>query len=128
MELYEDTADSHDLEALSQKLSADLLAHVSAVSLEAWLSKGWFEHAASLRYIASISQMEAKLQSSKSESNQTLFESDMMASRFIIEQGKLNLLLRLICEAKAGSIDDSDSSKTRAAGEACGVDGVAVSH
>merc|ERR1712166_40480 len=102
MELYQDHADSADLEELSQKLSADLRGHVNNVRIEPWISRAWFDSADSLKYVASIAQMEDKLRKTK-ESSSTLWESDELASRYIVEEGKLNLLLRMLYEHKSNA-------------------------
>lgn len=122
MELYQDHADSADLEELSQKLSADLRGHVNNVRIEPWISRAWFDSADSLKYVASIAQMEDKLRKTK-ESSSTLWESDELASRYIVEEGKLNLLLRMLYEHKSNACAADGDAVMRQAGEANGLNG-----
>jgi len=125
MEAYQDHADASDLELLSSKLSADLRSHVKSVQIESWGSGAWFQGHEHLKYVSSVAQMENKLRRSK-ESNATLWESDEMATRYVVEEGKLNLLLRMLHEHKSQAMSNADA--LRQAGEACGVDGPSVAN
>ena len=59
--------------------------------------------------MASISEMESKLPSAKSDG--TLWETEEQALRFLLEDGKLNLCLRNMIEFKAEQIKMRKSGK-----------------
>jgi len=122
-ELYQDTArEAGDLEELTQKLSEDLRKYIVSLDFVPWLSREWFALAEPLRYTASIAGMENKLRKTKGDANQTLWESDQLACRYLLEEGKVNLVLRLLTDAKSKSIEDVDGTRTKAAVESLGVD------
>lgn len=59
--------------------------------------------------VASISDVESKLPSSKE--NATLWETEEQALRFVLEDGKLNLCLRLLIDFKAKQIETRHSGR-----------------
>jgi len=122
-ELYQDNADAADLEELSAKLSSDLRQHVRAINISPWLTEEWIELTKSLRYVASIAQMEENLKKNKGPSNQTMWEGDDLACRFVLEEAKLNVLLRMITQYKENSQADTSGALAKAFGASFGVDG-----
>jgi hypothetical protein len=59
--------------------------------------------------VANISDVESKLPSTKD--NATLWETEEQALRFVLEDGKLNLCLRLLIEFKSRQIETRKSGR-----------------
>lgn len=93
---YETKHDIDDLEALSEKLQADLRANIHMLQHHEVLSPDWCEMAGLMGRIATISEMEAKLP--KDSAQATLWECEEVALRYILEDGKLNLCVRNLVE------------------------------
>lgn len=87
-----------ELEALSEKLAADLRRQIRAMANFPICSDQWNEMADVLGRVAHVSDMEAKLPSPKTEA--TLWETEELALRYLLEDGKLNLSLRNMVEFK----------------------------
>lgn len=73
------------------------------------LSDPWFEMAEIFGRVANITDVESKLPSGKKDA--TLWETEEQALRFIIEDGKLNLCLRLLIEFKSRQIEARRSGR-----------------
>jgi hypothetical protein len=67
------------------------------------LSDPWFEMADIFGRVANVSDVESKLPSAKD--NATLWETEEQALRFVLEDGKLNLCLRLLIDFKTKQIE-----------------------
>lgn len=93
---YESKSDVDSIEELSKKLTADLRKHIRALGPYPVLTDKWNAMATSLGRIASISEMERNLPKDKAEA--TLWECEELALRYLLEDGKLNLCLRLLEE------------------------------
>lgn len=61
-------------------------------------SRDWFDMVESLQHLTNIALMEQMLP--KAQPNATLWERDELTVRFLLEEGKLNLCLRLLVEFK----------------------------
>ncbi|KAG9404084.1 hypothetical protein AC1031_005622 [Aphanomyces cochlioides] len=94
---YEKPSDVDSLERLSQKLTADLRNHIRYMGDYPVLSIEWKEMAANMMRFGEISEMERNL---PKQENATLWECEELALRYILEDGKLNLCLRLLVEYK----------------------------
>ncbi|ETV97621.1 hypothetical protein, variant [Aphanomyces invadans] len=94
---YERTAGVDSLEKLSQKLTADLRNHIRFLGDYPVLSTEWKEMAHNMKRFGEISEMERQL---PKHENATLWECEELALRYILEDGKLNLCLRLLVEYK----------------------------
>lgn len=87
-----------ELENLSEKLTADLRKHIRSMGSFPILSDQWCEMADVLSRVAHISEMESKLPQPKKGA--TLWETEELALRYLLEDGKLNLCLRNLDEYK----------------------------
>eukprot|EP00953_Heterococcus_sp_UTEX-ZZ885_P013175 7531-Heterococcus_DN1.PRE.1 len=95
---YESKNDTDDLEQMSIKLSADLRKNIRALASYPVLSDNWCGMADILGRIAAITEMESKLP--RANAQQTLWEGDEQALRYVIEDGKLNICLRNLVDYK----------------------------
>eukprot|EP01036_Dinobryon_divergens_P033940 gene33940-43848_t len=87
-----------ELEALSERLAADLRKQIRAMANYPILSDQWSDMADVLGRVAHVSEMEAKLPAPKNDA--TLWETEELALRYLLEDGKLNLCLRNLIEFK----------------------------
>ncbi|OQS07911.1 hypothetical protein THRCLA_00094 [Thraustotheca clavata] len=94
---YEKSSDADSIERLSSKLTADLRNHVRFMADYPILSDEWKEMAKNMTRFGEISEMERKL---PKQENATLWECEELALRYILEDGKLNLCLRILVEYK----------------------------
>jgi len=85
--------DGDSIEELSKRLTADLRRHIRGLGACAILSEEWNDVADCLARIADISQMEKEL---PKEKDATLWDCEELALRYVLEDGKLNLCLRLL--------------------------------
>ena len=85
------------LDDLSRKLAVDLRKHVKKLESHRAYSKEWVTMVDSLTHIANIAAMEHRLPEA---ANSTLWEGDQLTVRFLLEEGKLNLCMRLMHEYK----------------------------
>lgn len=83
------------MEELSKRLAADLRKHIRALGPCEVLSERWVEVGDCLSRISSISQMEKTL---PKEAEASLWDCEELALRYVLEDGKLNLCLRLLDE------------------------------
>ena len=90
-----------DLEDISTRLASDLRTQINSLSNCATFSPQWCEMANICGRIASISDIELSLSASKADG--TLWETDEQALRFLVEDGKLNMLFRSLVEFKEQS-------------------------
>ena len=84
------------LESLSKKLSDDLRRHIKTLGSFALMSKEWLAMVESLQHISSIAVMEQKLPKQSGQDVMTLWDKDDMAVRMVLEEGKLNMCLRVL--------------------------------
>ena len=97
------------LDDLSRKLAVDLRKHVRRLEGHPMFSRDWIGMVDSLVHISNIAQMEHRLPRS---GDGTLWEGDELTVRFLLEEGKLNLCLRLMhdfCRAVAAMQPPSDA-------------------
>jgi len=90
---YEAAGDADALDDLSRRLAGDLRKHVHALESQPFSSPGWLKLVDSLKHVAQVATMEHKI---PREGDQTLWEGDELTVRFLLEEGKLNLCLRLM--------------------------------
>eukprot|EP00753_Platysulcus_tardus_P006063 PLAT13960.1.p2 GENE.PLAT13960.1~~PLAT13960.1.p2 ORF type:complete len:304 (-),score=161.81 PLAT13960.1:134-1024(-) len=108
---YEAKSEVDGLEALSKKLVSDLRKHIRSLGAFPVMSERWCLMAESLSRIANVSSMEKALP--KASEDATLWECEELALRYLLEDGKLNLCLRILIEFKeyqraADAIPDED--------------------
>jgi hypothetical protein len=60
------------------------------------MSKEWLAMVESLQHISSIAVMEQKLPKQAGQDVMTLWDKDDMAVRMVLEEGKLNMCLRVL--------------------------------
>lgn len=89
---YMTSSDNDDLEQLSNRLTQDLRAHIRYLNDYPIFSVEWNQMAQGLGRIGNICEMEAKMP--KKHENETLWDGEEIALRYILEDGKLNLCLR----------------------------------
>lgn len=89
-----------DLSSLTAKLAADLRDNIRAFHLATPLSQEWIECAQRISKVATIVETERKLNaaSAAAKADGTLWEGEEWAMRYLLEDGKLNLCLRIACE------------------------------
>mmetsp|Transcript_25125 Transcript_25125/g.43370 ORF Transcript_25125/g.43370 Transcript_25125/m.43370 type:complete len:320 (+) Transcript_25125:88-1047(+) len=95
---YSEPNEESTLDSLSRKLATDLRTNIRKLASHPILSKDWMEMAESLQRIASIAIMEQKLPKKGDEG--TLWEREELTVRFLLEEGKLNMCLRLLNDFK----------------------------
>lgn len=95
---YEQATDTTSLDDLSRKLAVDLRKHVKRLDSFPPYTKEWLGLVDSLLHISNIAMMEHKLP--RDNDDATLWEGDELTVRFLLEEGKLNLCLRLMHEYK----------------------------
>lgn len=86
------SSDNDNLEELSNRLTQDLRAHIRYLNDYPIFSVEWNQMAQGLGRIGNICEMEAKMP--KKNENETLWDGEEVALRYILEDGKLNLCLR----------------------------------
>lgn len=86
------------IEALDARLTKDLRASIQKLASYPVLSKNWCEMSKSVKRISRAAAMEEQLE--KKQKDETLWEGEEQALRFILEDGKLNLCLRLLVDVK----------------------------
>lgn len=118
---YESKSEADGIESLSKKLTTDLRKHIRSLGPYPVMSDKWRTMADSLARIANISDMERKLPKDKEEA--TLWECEELALRYLLEDGKLNLCLRLLQQYRAYLAENGG----RGGGEAGGAGGGAGS-
>mmetsp|Transcript_6980 Transcript_6980/g.11733 ORF Transcript_6980/g.11733 Transcript_6980/m.11733 type:complete len:304 (+) Transcript_6980:84-995(+) len=96
---YEASSDNSTLDDLSRKLAVDLRKHVRKLDSHKPFSKDWNAMIDSLMHVSNIAQMEHRLPRDTCDDS-TLWEGDELTVRFLLEEGKLNLCLRLMSEYK----------------------------
>ena len=93
---YETAPDPDTLDDLSKKLAVDLRKHVRRLDAHPLFTADWLSMVDSLVHISNIAMMEHRLPRNEMDSNTTLWEGDELTVRFMLEEGKLNLCLRLM--------------------------------
>ena len=91
-EKYETTQDSDTIGDLSKRLQEDLRKSVHLLGSYRPFSERWLKMAEALYRIGNITKMEVNLP--KESKDATLWDCDELALRFLLEDGKLNLVLR----------------------------------
>lgn len=105
---------SESLEKMTKRLTSDLRARVRRLAHYTPLSGEWIEMTDTLQHLASVALMEEKDNTKKDGS---IWERDELCVRYIIEEGKINMLLRTMNEfklfhynsLKEGSLKDEES-------------------
>jgi len=82
------------VDLMSKKLSADLRNSVRQINNVPYLSNEWFSMVDTLAHISNIAQMEQQ----QPKRGGCLWDRDEYTVRFVIEEGKLNLCLRMLVE------------------------------
>eukprot|EP01138_Halocafeteria_seosinensis_P002199 gb/GECG01002251.1/.p1 GENE.gb/GECG01002251.1/~~gb/GECG01002251.1/.p1 ORF type:complete len:313 (+),score=45.05 gb/GECG01002251.1/:1-939(+) len=91
---YSTRTSEDSLADLSKKLTEDLRRNVRSLVFCDVLTAQWIKTAESLSRIAQITNMEKELP--KTEQDQTLWDGEELALKYILEDGKLNLCVRLM--------------------------------
>lgn len=92
-ERYETGDDAEPLDSLSRKLAVDLRKNVRKLNLHEPASREWLENIEAVAHVANIAVMEHRL---PLNDDGTLWEGDQLTVRFLLEEGKLNLCVRII--------------------------------
>mmetsp|Transcript_4272 Transcript_4272/g.8517 ORF Transcript_4272/g.8517 Transcript_4272/m.8517 type:complete len:308 (-) Transcript_4272:1857-2780(-) len=95
---YNDAEEGGALDDLSRKLASDLRKHVRRLGPYSIFSREWLDMVDSLQHITNIALMEQRLPKKSEEG--TLWERDELTIRFVLEEGKLNLALRLLSDLR----------------------------
>mmetsp|Transcript_74675 Transcript_74675/g.148406 ORF Transcript_74675/g.148406 Transcript_74675/m.148406 type:complete len:308 (-) Transcript_74675:240-1163(-) len=91
---YAASIEPDTLDDLTKKLAADLRLHVQKIQSYAAFSQDWMAMIDSLVHIANVAKMEHRLP--RAEGSATLWDEDELTVRFVLEEGKMNLLLHLM--------------------------------
>jgi len=102
-EYYTTKSDLDEFGTISDKLAADLRRSIRHLDNYPILSDPWIDMAEVFGRVAHISEVESALPSAKKDA--TLWETEEQALRFLMEDGKLNLCLRILIEFKTLQID-----------------------
>ena len=94
-------ARSSQLDALSKRLSDDLRQHIKSLGSFPLLGRDWVTVTNSLKHISEIAMMEQKLPKQAGQDSMTLWDKEDMAVRMVLEEGKLNMCLRVLQEYRA---------------------------
>ena len=89
---YETNQEADDIGELSQRLQADLRKAIHSLGSYRPFSEKWIKMCDALSRIGHITTMEVTLP--KENKDATLWDCDELALRFLLEDGKLNLVLR----------------------------------
>jgi hypothetical protein len=92
-------------EALGLRLELELKNSVSGIATHDVLSAEWYEQIKVFTRLATITTVEQKLSSGRKEEN-TLWETEEQALRFLVEEGKLLPVLRLLVAFKERQRED----------------------
>jgi len=95
---YEASDQGKGLDEMSRKLAVDLRKHVRRLEMLPHHTKEWLGLTDSLQHISNVALMEHRLPQDSEDS--TLWEGEELTVRFMLEEGKLNLCLRLMEEYK----------------------------
>lgn len=95
---YSSNKGNDEVSKLSEKLSNDLRNHIRTLGHFPLLSESWCEMAEVLGRVSSISDVESTLAAAKDDA--TLWETEELALRYLLEDGKLNLSLRNLVDYK----------------------------
>ncbi|KAG8464147.1 hypothetical protein KFE25_003210 [Diacronema lutheri] len=118
---YEAAAETGALDDLSRKLSGDLRKHVRKLEHAEPLSREWLGMIDSFLHISNIALMEHRLP--REDDTATLWEGEELTVRYLLEEGKLNLCIRLMHEYKRRRRQlDADSKDVASAAQAVGLD------
>jgi hypothetical protein len=94
---YAGRSDGDTIEALSLRLSESLREAIRDLTLAPPLSEEWVASGEKLLRVANISEMEKRIaKDGPAGAEKTLWEGEELALRFLLEDGKLNLSLRLL--------------------------------
>jgi len=102
-EYYTAKSDLDEFDSIGDKLAADLRRSIRHLDNYPVLSDPWIDMAEVFGRVAHISEVESALPSTKKDA--TLWETEEQALRFLMEDGKLNLCLRILIEFKIRQID-----------------------
>lgn len=91
---YESKSSSTDLESLSTQLTADLRTHIKGICKVEPFTDIWVGLSTSFQRIGNVTRMEHTLP--KTSQDDTLWEGEEVALRYILEDGKMNLCLRML--------------------------------
>ena len=97
---YETSNQGSSLDDLSRKLAVDLRKHVRKLDHYPPYTKDWLGLSEALLHISNIALMEHRVPREGGDDDSTLWEGDELTVRFLLEEGKLNLCLRLMHEYK----------------------------
>eukprot|EP01065_Artemidia_motanka_P014503 TRINITY_DN18421_c3_g2_i1.p1 TRINITY_DN18421_c3_g2~~TRINITY_DN18421_c3_g2_i1.p1 ORF type:complete len:327 (+),score=93.60 TRINITY_DN18421_c3_g2_i1:49-981(+) len=86
------------LDVMNKRLSHDLRQRVRKMDIAAPLSPEWMDMAEVVAHLGQIAAMEAK--DVEKRDHTTAWERDELCVRFIIEEGKMNLMLRAVVQFK----------------------------
>ncbi len=86
---------------MSKATGVDLRKTVKLISAHYLFSSKWFAMLGSLQHITDTAVAEHKTSQIESESLKTLWERNELTVRYLLEEGKLNLCLRLMIEFKS---------------------------
>eukprot|EP00995_Heteronema_vittatum_P007629 NODE_277_length_1548_cov_292.615077_g201_i0.p1 GENE.NODE_277_length_1548_cov_292.615077_g201_i0~~NODE_277_length_1548_cov_292.615077_g201_i0.p1 ORF type:complete len:317 (+),score=127.48 NODE_277_length_1548_cov_292.615077_g201_i0:50-952(+) len=105
-------------EQLSKKLSAELRTHIRQLACYPLFSREWSQMAEVIQHLTSIALMEDRVPDEKKAG--TLWDREELCVRYIVEEGKTNLLLRMLVDLKAqeykglpDSIPAAESARTK---------------
>eukprot|EP00667_Euglena_gracilis_P016611 EG_transcript_17401 len=84
---------------MTKRLTSDLRARVRRLAHYAPLTPEWVAMADTLQHLASVAMMEEKDSTSKKDGG-SIWERDELCVRYIIEEGKINMLMRSMNEFK----------------------------
>lgn len=94
----EDQQSTTNLDALrSRKLAVDLRQHIRTLSSRQIFSAEWLQLVEQLQHVTNIAMMEQRLPKKDGEAG-TLWDRDELTVRFILEEGKLNMAVRLLVQ------------------------------
>jgi hypothetical protein len=99
---YSREDDEDGLAKLSSKLTSDLRKHIRELKYAAPLTDIWCMQLPHMKRVADVADLESTLP--KTEENCTLWEGEELALRFLLEDGKMNLVLRMLNDAKVEQI------------------------
>jgi len=88
---------SESLEKMTKRLTSDLRARIRRLTHHTPFSQEWVDMTDTLQHLASVALMEEKDSNKKDGS---IWERDELCVRYIIEEGKINMLLRIMNEYK----------------------------
>lgn len=99
---YEERTESSNLDALTKRLASDLREHMKQLKPYDIFTPEWDKMIESYQYVADVATMEEQMPARKCKEadEESLWDGEQLAIRYLLEEGKMNMVLRMLHEFK----------------------------